>query len=118
MADKINVAALRAGKAQRHTRLALWKQVPLVRKMLSHLAALENSEEAIIDHSTAPTTPDGSLTFSPVLQALKLHDALEDAAAGQAKMRTPSGSLSVTPPGVVVKNICCIGAGYVGMLHQ
>lgn len=48
------------------------------------------------DASTAPTTPDGSLTFSPVLQATQLIDAFE---------LGPS----------VVRNICCIGAGYVGM---
>ncbi|KAL3417790.1 UDP-glucose 6-dehydrogenase [Phlyctema vagabunda] len=65
--------------------------------------------------STAPTTPDGSLTFSPILQAMRIQDALEDAPAEQ-KLRSTSISLdatlySSTPK---LKKICCVGAGYVG----
>lgn len=66
--------------------------------------------------STAPTTPDGSMTFSPVLQALKLQDALEDASIGRSKLRTSGSSLDAAMHlGRGVKNICCVGAGYVGM---
>lgn len=71
--------------------------------------------EDLIDISTAPTTPDGSLTFSPVLQAMRLHDALEDASFGSSKQRINStSSLDVALQGGGVKNICCVGAGYVG----
>jgi UDPglucose 6-dehydrogenase len=75
-----------------------------------------DSEDSLLDISTAPTTPDGSLSFSPVLQALKLQDALEDAASGRGKQRTSSTSLNVAMQmnNGGVKNICCVGAGYVG----
>lgn len=77
---------------------------------------IDASEEGILNISTAPTTPDGSLTFSPVLQALKLQDALEDAASGARKQRTSSATLELAmrTSGGGVKNICCVGAGYVG----
>jgi hypothetical protein len=83
----------------------------------SNIDALEDS---LLDISTAPTTPDGSLTFSPVLQALKLHDALEEAALGWGEQRASSSSLDATmrASGSGVKNICCVGAGYVGELCQ
>ncbi|KAH7309264.1 hypothetical protein BKA65DRAFT_170802 [Rhexocercosporidium sp. MPI-PUGE-AT-0058] len=65
--------------------------------------------------STAPTTPDGSLTFSPILQAMRLHDALENASVGNTTRRMAGTSLTENEPGAMtVKNICCIGAGYVG----
>jgi UDPglucose 6-dehydrogenase len=75
-----------------------------------------DSEDGVLDISTAPTTPDGSLTFSPVLQALKLQDALEDAASGRGKQRSSCTSLNaaVQTNNGGVKNICCVGAGYVG----
>jgi UDPglucose 6-dehydrogenase len=83
----------------------------------SNIDALEDS---LLDISTAPTTPDSSLTFSPVLQASKLHDALEDAASGWGEQRTSTLSLDATirACGGGVKNICCIGAGYVGELSR
>ncbi|KAG0653062.1 UDP-glucose 6-dehydrogenase 2 [Hyphodiscus hymeniophilus] len=78
-----------------------------------------DSEEGLLDVSTAPTTPDGSLTFSPVLQALKLRDALEEASERRHNTRNGSGALDATLYEPVVgiggvKNICCVGAGYVG----
>lgn len=77
-----------------------------------------DTEDSFLDISTAPTTPDRSLTFSPVLQALRLRDALEDAAAGNSKQRQNSNSLDatvlLTKP--EIKNVCCVGAGYVGTL--
>src|SRR4051812_6864566 len=71
-----------------------------------------------METSTAPTTPDGSLTFSPALQAMRLHDALEHEAL---ERREPIGfesldrTLSSSP--IKIKNICCVGAGYVGTLY-
>ncbi len=81
---------------------------------------IDASEDSLLDISTAPTTPDGSLTFSPVLQALKLYDALEEAASRWGEQRTSSSSLDTTmrASGGGVKNICCVGAGYVGELSQ
>jgi len=74
-----------------------------------------DTEDSLLDISTAPTTPDNSLTFSPVLQALKLRDALEYAAAGKDKSRQNSNSLdAVLSNEPEVRNICCVGAGYVG----
>lgn len=77
-----------------------------------------DTEDSLFDISTAPTTPDGSLTFSPVLQALRLRDALEDAAAGNGKDRQNSNSLDATVllTRPEIKNVCCVGAGYVGTL--
>jgi UDPglucose 6-dehydrogenase len=89
-----------------------------IKRHPSLAASTMGSEDSLVDMSTstAPTTPDGSLTFSPVLQALKLEDALEDAAMGRNTQRTSNSSLEATIyRGRAVKNICCIGAGYVGM---
>jgi UDPglucose 6-dehydrogenase len=87
--------------------------------MFQQPASTVDSEDSLLDISTAPTTPDGSLTFSPVLQALKLQDALEEAVGRRHSQRNGSGSLDATlysnGGGVHgVKNICCVGAGYVG----
>ncbi|KAL2066022.1 hypothetical protein VTL71DRAFT_2093 [Oculimacula yallundae] len=74
-----------------------------------------DSEQYLNYVSTAPTTPDGSLTFSPVLQAMRLHDALENASVGSITHRMTTTSLDGRASGAQkVKNICCIGAGYVG----
>jgi len=73
-------------------------------------------EDSSLDNSTAPTTPAGSLTFSPALQALRVQDALEE--GGNGKFRKGSDSLDANLyTGSAVKNICCIGAGYVGELR-
>jgi len=70
------------------------------------------SDDSVVDNSTAPTTPDGSLTFSPALQALKIQDALEEAGnRGRKDSRSLDRTLYSNDG---VKNICCIGAGYVG----
>jgi hypothetical protein len=91
--------------------------------MFQQPASTVDSEDSLLDISTAPTTPDGSLTFSPVLQALKLQDALEEASGRRYSQRSGSGSMDATllsnGGGLYgVKNICCIGAGYVGELHN
>jgi hypothetical protein len=78
-------------------------------------ASTVDSEEGLFDASTAPTTPDGSLTFSPVLQALRLQDALEEASARKPSQRKHSGGLDATLyEASGVRSICCVGAGYVG----
>ncbi|KAF7945657.1 uncharacterized protein EAE97_004695 [Botrytis byssoidea] len=56
------------------------------------------------DISTAPTTPDGSLTFSPMLQALNLDDGI----AFENSLRNENLTRRL------VRNVCCVGAGYVG----
>ncbi|CAD6448791.1 2a2b7f15-36fd-4ca9-bf0c-66fb039223ec [Sclerotinia trifoliorum] len=60
-------------------------------------------DESIPDTSTAPTTPDDSLTFSPVLQALSLDD-------GITLENSPMDEISAH----YVENVCIVGAGYVG----
>jgi UDPglucose 6-dehydrogenase len=70
-------------------------------------------ENVTLDASTAPTTPEGSGSFSPVLRPF------DDSTQLTPKTRNNSRSLSSTlfdttartPP---VRNICCVGAGYVG----
>lgn len=65
--------------------------------------------------STAPTTPEASLTFSPVLQPSRFHDAFEETAKDKIiQARGAQEPLLETAP-KTVKNICCVGAGYVGM---
>ncbi len=75
-------------------------------------------ELAILDDSTAPTTPEGSLSFSPALRP-------QDDVAYlnlQSRINGPSLSLSsalfssTAQAPRVVRNICCIGAGFVGEL--
>ncbi|KAI9649767.1 hypothetical protein NHQ30_002348 [Ciborinia camelliae] len=71
--------------------------------MSSNSSTSPNIDDGNHDMSTAPTTPDGSLTFSPLLQALSLDD---DIAFGTSNNEIPSYNL--------LENVCCIGAGYVG----
>lgn len=70
------------------------------------------------DSSTAPTTPDCSLNFSPVLLPSQLQDVLEDVIVGRSTLRQSRAILDTHPKsGAALKNICCIGAGYVGMCY-
>lgn len=78
-------------------------QVPIV----TSTAETEDSGTSADVASTAPTTPDGSSTSSPMLRA-ELAADLERTAL--PKMVTPAVQ-DVTRP---VRNICCVGAGYVG----
>jgi len=64
-----------------------------------------DTDESTHDTSTAPTTPDGSLTFSPMLQALSLDDGITFENSLRNESSTPH----------LVKNVCCVGAGDVGM---
>ncbi|KAI4603778.1 hypothetical protein KJ359_003598 [Pestalotiopsis sp. 9143b] len=65
--------------------------------------------------STAPSTPEGSLTFSPVLRArVGSHSEIESSSlVGQIPQATASTAASNTRP-LRIRNICCVGAGYVG----
>ncbi|KAF5872261.1 putative udp-glucose 6-dehydrogenase protein [Botrytis fragariae] len=63
-----------------------------------------DTDESTHDISTAPTTPDGSLTFSPLLQALSLDDGM----AFENSLRSENSTHRL------VQNVCCVGAGYVG----
>ena len=66
-------------------------------------------EGLVLDASTAPTTPDGSMSFA--------HDDDRDSAVTGKPQSAKSLSSSIfntatrTPP---IRNICCVGAGYVG----
>ncbi len=73
---------------------------------------IDGEELPTLDDSTAPTTPDGSSSFSPELRP-------------QADLGFPavnSGLLAATALDAAaaafrpVRNICCIGAGFVGAL--
>lgn len=55
----------------------------------------------VLDGSTAPTTPEGSYMSSPLLRPQVL-EALDM-------------GITQTRP---VRNICCVGAGYVGKTQQ
>ncbi|KAK8052221.1 UDP-glucose 6-dehydrogenase- variant [Apiospora rasikravindrae] len=73
------------------------------------VAYLENAA------STAPTTPEGSLSFSPILRAAA--DGALDIEYTSLAARANNMSLSSTrlePRTPMVRNICCVGAGYVG----
>lgn len=82
-------------------------------------STVADSEESVMETSTAPTTPDGSLSFSPVLQPTQLLDHFDGILASAG---TPTPTIRGVPAGLdlnenahtVVKNICCVGAGYVG----
>jgi UDPglucose 6-dehydrogenase len=83
-------------------------------------SAAADSDGSAIDPSTAPTTPDGSLSFSPVLQAAQLLDAFDGTGGVQSRPGRGSSTtldLDGTVP-MVVKNVCCVGAGYVGELQS
>jgi hypothetical protein len=54
----------------------------------------------ILEGSTAPTTPEGSHLSSPLLHP----QVLEDLDIGITQVRS-------------VRNICCVGAGYVGKIQ-
>ncbi|KAI3319481.1 nucleotide sugar dehydrogenase [Xylariaceae sp. AK1471] len=68
--------------------------------------------------STAPTTPDGRLSFSPVLRPERQTDSSDHVSLSlQPSSLTESGNGSLSgllESRLSVRNICCIGAGYVG----
>lgn len=81
---------------------------------MAHLYA--RSEDSVLDISTAPTTREGSVTFNPVLQTLKLHNVLEDRGRSSEQPEANSALLDADiRQKSTVNAICCVGAGYVGM---
>ncbi|KAI1267010.1 nucleotide sugar dehydrogenase [Xylariaceae sp. FL1019] len=71
--------------------------------------------------STAPSTPEGSLTFDPVFRAMteRHHDTLDlNSPSVQVPHRSTHDDVASLPSLVetrpLVRNICCVGAGYVG----
>jgi hypothetical protein len=83
------------------------------------VSSVPDSDESVVENSTAPTTPDGSLTFSPVLHAAHLIDVFDGAVSGSnieprvGRNLPTSLDLDESLP-INAKNICCVGAGYVG----
>src|SRR5690349_2361545 len=79
--------------------------------------AAELDENIALDSSTAPTTPEGSLSFSPVLRPLRPGDGIdEDLTSSRETSRLIPPMFSATAVGSSrIEKICCVGAGYVGM---
>ncbi|KAI1860861.1 uncharacterized protein JN550_011176 [Neoarthrinium moseri] len=82
------------------------------------ISVIGSEEGAFQDNalSTAPTTPEGSLTFSPVLRAAADGplDIESTSLAAQAQSSRLMPSALFNPSVRHVQNICCVGAGYVG----
>jgi hypothetical protein len=82
-------------------------------------SVLEADEFVALDDSTAPTTPEGSLSFSPQLQPQDLSAHLvRDLRDNGASVSSDAFDVATEAP--PVRNICCVGAGFVGTLtsHQ
>jgi hypothetical protein len=83
---------------------------------------VDSEENTFFDGSTAPTTPEGSLSISPVLRPKNPESLDGDTTDLDARLQANSRSISSTlldsrstlrmPQ---VRSICCVGAGYVGM---
>ncbi|KAK4098414.1 nucleotide sugar dehydrogenase [Parathielavia hyrcaniae] len=76
-------------------------------------SVLEADEFAALDDSTAPTTPDGSLSFSPQLQPQDVSVYLSGSLR-HSRTHMPSDVLGAATQPPPVRNICCVGAGFVG----
>jgi UDPglucose 6-dehydrogenase len=93
----------------------------------SSVCTSEESASAV-DLSIAPTTPEGSPLFSasltdPIVEkrlpSLSDFYTSDDSSRAQAKRNDLPDILdAATAAGVDVRNICFIGAGYVGKLHS
>lgn len=87
-------------------------------------SSVMDSDGSVVDTSTSPTTPDGSLSFSPEIQAAHLLNAFYDGASDSAaetpieNSALPLASVADGVTGRVVKTICCVGAGYVGQFQS
>ncbi|KAL0944921.1 UDP-glucose 6-dehydrogenase [Colletotrichum truncatum] len=84
-------------------------------------ASVDGSEENTFrEPSTVPTTPDGSCSFSPVLKyshEVEYGDTEsldEDKFTGLASDGEASSQTDLSSRPIPVRNICCVGAGYVG----
>ncbi|KAH7625527.1 hypothetical protein B0T09DRAFT_64807 [Sordaria sp. MPI-SDFR-AT-0083] len=77
-------------------------------------STLDLGNDVSLDVSTAPTTPGSNLSFSPVLQAADQQPgipAMKPQSASRSLSSTLFDTTARTPP---ARNICCVGAGYVG----
>jgi len=77
-------------------------------------STLDLGNDVSLDVSTAPTTPGSNLSFSPVLQPADQQPgipAMKPQSASRSLSSTLFDTTARTPP---VRNICCVGAGYVG----
>lgn len=72
------------------------------------LPAIDPEEMVTLDGSTAPTTPEGS---SPLLSPQDDHLTAKSRNNGRSLSSALFDTTARTPP---VRNICCVGAGYVG----
>ena len=87
------------------------------------LSNIDPDENVVVDtcSSTATTTPGGSLSFSPVLRPLRNADMIDEDLGGVSGVSrsiskgTLLSSAACNTPATPVRNICCVGAGYVGM---
>ncbi|EFQ33788.1 nucleotide sugar dehydrogenase [Colletotrichum graminicola M1.001] len=83
-------------------------------------ASTDDAEEASFHPpSTVPTTPEGSITFSPVVRAesnlTEDGDSISDDAFGELLSdRGGHAASTASTRSTPVTNICCVGAGYVG----
>lgn len=69
----------------------------------SSLLFVDSDEGAMADASSAVTTPEGSMSFSPVLRPHRVGDHIDDASTAVMATSLPA-----------IRTICCVGAGYVG----
>ena len=73
-----------------------------------------NDENTMLEGSTAPTTPEGSQEFSPVMRPLVRPVDVEDARTNGSRVN----GAAVASQNPAIRTICCVGAGYVGMLKH
>jgi hypothetical protein len=78
-------------------------------------SGLDVDEFVTLDDSTAPTTPEGSLSFSPQLHPQDVSAYLNGGLPENEAHLSPDlfGSAAQSTP---IRNICCVGAGFVGEL--
>ncbi|KAK4032400.1 hypothetical protein C8A01DRAFT_20521 [Parachaetomium inaequale] len=76
-------------------------------------SGLDADEFVTLDDSTAPTTPEGSLSFSPQLHPQDVSAYLNGGLQNNGAPLSPDlFDAAAQPP--AVRNICCVGAGFVG----
>jgi UDPglucose 6-dehydrogenase len=81
--------------------------------MDSHPVSVAGSQG---DASTAPTTPEGSLSFSPVIHATQGTNGVDDGIETSLNRRSRRAIAASGVPTVdQIRRICCVGAGYVGV---
>jgi UDPglucose 6-dehydrogenase len=76
-------------------------------------SGLDVDEFVTLDDSTAPTTPEGSLSFSPQLHPQDVSAYLNGGLPENGAHLSP-GLLDGAGQSTPIRNICCVGAGFVG----